>query len=87
MTLKFLLALAAVAAAQTTTVSVFPSLGNDLVATVIDVDGATTTLGISCREGATPDECALRLQSPDFFTHVGSPSTISYFFEDKIKDG
>lgn len=79
---KIVLALAAVAAAQTTTLEIFvPMLEGGLHATVIGVEGSTTTLGISCPEGATSDECGL--PGPNLFTYIGSPTTMSWSYENE----
>ena len=85
MSSKILLALAAAAAAQTTTIDVWsPMLEGDLVATVIGVEDATTTLGINCPEGAESDECGL--PGTDVFTHIGSPSSVSYHYENEVAE-
>lgn len=79
---KIVLALTAVAAAQTTTLEIFaPMLEGGLHATVIAVDGSTTTLGLACPKGSSSDECGL--PGPDLFTHVGAPSTMSYHYENE----
>lgn len=79
---KIVLALAAVAAAQTTTLEVFvPMLEGDLHATVIGVEGSTTTLGITCPEDADVFECGL--PGTKLFTYIGSPTTMSWSYENE----
>lgn len=77
---KLLLAFAAAVAAQTTTVELFaPMLEGGLHATVLGVDDSTTTLGVTCPKGSSPDECGL--PGPNLFTLISSPKTMSYHFE------
>ena len=82
MSSKLLLALAGLAAAKTTTIAIFaPMLEGDLEASVMSVDGSTTTLGVRCPKGSTSDNCGL--PGTDFFTLVNSPETLSYHYENK----
>ncbi|MBE3042262.1 hypothetical protein IMZ48_06720 [Candidatus Bathyarchaeota archaeon] len=77
---------AAAAAAQTTTVEIWtPIDGDGLVATVLGVNDATTTLGISCpKEAVEADECGL--PGTDLFTHISGPSTVSYHYDNKLAE-
>ena len=80
-----ILAMAAAAAAQTTTVEIWTPIDGDLVATVLGVNDATTTLGISCsNEAVEADECGL--PGTDLFTHISGPSTVSYRYDNKLAE-